>query len=113
MPNNADMDAPVTRRELREEFAKFDERFDQKLDQKLAQFKSEIIAEFKRDIIAELSAELARHVAASAEQSRSEMRAVDDQYKTLKTLPPRVEKLEERVFAPPPPAPKRAGRKAR
>ena len=96
--NNDDMESPVTRRELREELAKFEERFEQKLEQKLEQK----FAAFRREI----SLDLARHVNAIWEQLRTEIRALGEPSKPsipdeLTTLPARVEKLEERVFAPP------------
>ncbi len=117
MPDNEDdMEAPVTRRELREEFAKFEERFerklDEKLDEKLEQKFTREFTVFRREIddkLAEvnrtLSVELARHVNAVAELLRTEIRALGENKPTLtevlETLPRRVEKLEERVFAPP------------
>ena len=49
------------------------------------------------DIAKRLSNELRRHTNASKEELRTQLTAVDDQYKDL---PPRVRKLEEVVFAP-------------
>jgi hypothetical protein len=46
-----------------------------------------------------MSSEIARHTAANAEQSRSELVVVDDKYKDL---PERVTKLEDAVFPAPP-----------
>ena len=104
MPDNSDddMESPVTRRELREELAKFEERFEQKLEQKLEQKFEQKFAAFRREI----SLDLARHVNAIWEQLRTEIRALGEPSKPsipdeLKTLPARVEKLEEHVFAPP------------
>ena len=141
MPTNTNdddddnMNAPVTRRDLREvlasEFAKFEKRFEarleQKFDIKLGLWGGALMEEIrsireqarldKEETRAqarldkeEILAELARHTRASAERARADLRIVDDQYKTL---PLRVEKLEARVFGPPPPAPKRAKRKGR
>jgi hypothetical protein len=45
----------------------------------------------------ELSADLAQHVEVVIDTNRSELRIVDDQYRTL---PVRVEKLEDVVFKP-------------
>lgn len=116
--NDHDMEAPVTRRELREELADFerrlDEKFEQKFEQKLAPVWREI-AEFRAEVaqkfagvsreIAQLSLELARHANAISEQLRAEFRALGE------ALPPRVDRLEERVFATP--APKRTHRPKR
>ena len=118
MPNDnqADdaMEAPITRRELREELAEFEERFERKLDEKLEQKLDEKLeqklehkfVEFEQRIVQRLSMELAQHVNAVSEQLRTEIRALGEPNKAsipeeLKTLPRRVEKLEERVFAPP------------
>lgn len=86
MSNEQDMDAPVTRRELKEELAAFEERleqrfddFEQKLEQKLDERFSKMLAE------------LAQHVNAGLEQTRIWFGVIDDKYKDL---PPRVTTLE-------------------
>jgi hypothetical protein len=47
----------------------------------------------------ELRADLAQHVKVAVDTNRTELKIVDDQYKTL---PDRVEKLEDAVFKPKP-----------
>jgi hypothetical protein len=86
-----DMDEPVTRRELHEALELWANR-----------------------IVDLTTGEIARHVTASEERIRAEMRAcfeplngVPERVARLEELIPRVEKLEQRVFAP-----KRRGRAA-
>lgn len=96
------MDEPVTRRELYEALEIWanriveltDERIDKKLELALA------------GQSAQLTREIARHVTASEERIRAEMRAcfephngVPERVTRLEELVPRVEKLEQRVFA--------------
>lgn len=89
MQDNDDMNAPVTRTELRAG-----------LEQ------GEVVS--RRMIVEQFSAELARHTTAIIEQLRSEIRAVGERLHTvpedIQGLLRRVERLEERVFAAPPPS---------
>lgn len=104
MSNERDMEAPVTRRELYEaldiwlgaimsrmdvsldaRFAAFDAKLDVKLDTKLG------------EQVAIIQADLARHVKVMEENGRRGLAVVDEQYKDL---PPRVTRLEAKVFAP-------------
>ena len=107
MSNEQDMDAPVTRRELREELAALESRLEQKLEQKLGAFRIE------------LSAEFARHANAILEQCREWFVVIDDKYKalpgrvqklddTVQSLTDRVQRLED--AAPKPKRPRRAAR---
>lgn len=106
MTEPRNMDEPVTRRELYEALEIWanrivdltDERFDRKLAVALAAQSAQLTAE--------LTGEIARHVTASEERIRAEMRAcfephngVPERVTRLEELVPRVEKLEERVFA--------------
>ncbi len=132
MPNHDDMDAPVTLRTVRafeqkvdlrlekveQRFEKVDQQFE-KVEQQFAEVREQFVevktelAALRRDV-AQLPVDLARHANAISEQLRSDIRALRDvepgSTAELQTLPRRVAKLEERVFAPSPPA-ARAGRK--
>jgi len=50
-----------------------------------------------REELAALAADVASHIRAANEDMRDWMRGFDDRYKDL---PPRVDKLEAKVFAP-------------
>jgi hypothetical protein len=97
-----DMDAPVTRRELREELASFkqafEERIDAIIDAKLEQKLEQKLAHFANVIL---------------EAVRAQIAALDDKYGSLPLriatfetqygdLPARVATLERKVFAPGP-----------
>ncbi len=125
MASEAEMDHPVTRRELHAELAAFEERLEQRLEQKLEQkidaklgslerrfdHKLELLQGALVDRIGaretrmerlerlpeRLAAELARSVRAANEEMRDWMRAFEDRYRDL---PPRVDRLETKVFAP-------------
>jgi len=66
-------------------FAEMRQILDERLDRRFAEMR-QILAESQRTMIAEL----ARHSVANAEDLRTRVRAVDDQYRDL---PPRVTKL--------------------
>jgi hypothetical protein len=120
------MSHPVTRAELREELSSYATKAD--LREELALTKAELREELasKRDLQGwaerlidmfrtevrsqsealrmemrtfrdELAQDLARHVRAANEEMRDWLRGFDDRYKDL---PPRVDKLEAKVFAP-------------
>ncbi len=105
MPDASDMSHPVTRAELREELAKHPTKAELALhlqgwaDRLIDLFRAEMSAvrNDMRTLREELGAELARHVRAANEEMRDWTRAFDDRYKDL---PPRVDKLETKVFAP-------------
>lgn len=87
-----DMSTPVTRGELREEFAKFEVRLDQKLELWGGALLDRIAASERR-----MLAELARHCGAMQESLSKQISVSDDKYNDL---PGRVRKLEAKVFAP-------------
>lgn len=120
MADELDMDAPVTRRELREELANYPTRAE--LHEALGIWAAEIERRVTVSVSAELSAqlgaqlsahisaqnaEIARQFRASEERMRDFMRAclephdgVPERVTTLEELVPRVERLETKVFAP-------------
>jgi hypothetical protein len=110
--DEADMERPVTRRELKEELGKFEARLDAKLDAKLDRVEAK--AEFARidakieawggallarmdAMMIEMRADMARHTKAAMEWALEQFRAVDDKYADL---PRRVTRLEGKVFPP-------------
>lgn len=123
MPDASDMSHPVTRVELREELGRFATKADlrEELDRKLADYptraehrfdlegwaqriieflRSELRAEMRAGFQAmreELAMDVARHIRAANEEMRDWLRGFDDRYKDL---PPRVDQLEAKVFAP-------------
>ena len=121
MTEPPDMSTPVTRGELREELAGFEQRFEQKLDQKfdhkLEIWAGAILA--RMDMMFEgmtalvanseqrLHEDLARHTRAIEESMRTLISGVDDKYVDL---PERVTTLEQAVF-PSTPSRKRARRR--
>src|SRR5262249_33262171 len=102
VPDSPDMSHPVTRAELREELSKYATKLDldawgnRLLEMMRTEIRSEIRSEM-RVARQELGEELARHVRAANEEMRDWMRAFHDPYKDL---PPRVDRLEAKVFAP-------------
>ena len=122
MPDTSDMSHPITRGELREELAALEQKLDQKLEnyptkadleKKLENYPTKAdlavhlegwatrILEVARAELAvlreQINADMARHVRAANEEMRDWMRAQDDRYRDL---PPRVARLEAKVFAP-------------
>ena len=111
MSDEADMERPVTRRELRDDLGKVEAKLDAKLD------RVEAKAEFARldakidavcgallarmdAIIAdmrEMRVDMARQTKAAMEWALEQFRAVDDKYADL---PRRVTRLEGKVFPP-------------
>ena len=95
MNEHDEMDAPVTRRELREEL---DQRFGE-LHKFLAALISKLDARFEaidarfEETETRMSAEMARHARAIEESVRTQIVALDDKYKDL---PARVSALEAR-----------------
>jgi hypothetical protein len=87
-----DMSAPVTRGELREELA----RFEQKLDQKLEIWGGALLARIA-DSERRMLAELSRHCNAMQEALSKQLSIIDEKYSDL---PARVRRLEARVFTP-------------
>jgi hypothetical protein len=100
-----DMDAPVTRREMREEFDAFEKRFEAKLMAKMEKkfvtremfdiAMGAIFARFddlKRDLKRDLGEDIARHAKATQEYVSDQIRIVDEKYADL---PGRVARLEE------------------
>jgi exonuclease VII large subunit len=119
------MAVPVTRGELRQELAKFEERFERKLEHKLEQKLDERFAEFERKFDRKLElwggalldriqrvehnlhADIARFTKAIQESLAQAITVVDEKYQDL---PRRVGRLEGKVF-PPRRAPKRLRRR--
>lgn len=106
MSEPSDMDRPVTKRELVEIL---DERLANyptkgELERALARYATKddvqqicsIWALGLERKVDQLSVDLARHVNAILEAVRGQIGVVDDKYKDL---PPRVKKLEDKVFA--------------
>jgi hypothetical protein len=98
-----DMSTPVTRGELKEEFAKFEIKLDQKLgkleiklDQKLELWGGALMARIA-DSERRMIAELARHCSAMQEVLSKQISTIDEKYSDL---PARVRRLEVKVFAP-------------
>lgn len=125
MSEQVDMAAPVTRGELREELARFEERVEAKLDQRFADFESKFdrkldatMADFEAKFEAKfdrkldrwggalvdrmqrfeqtMQADFARWAKAIHESLMQTVGVVDDKYKDL---PGRVTKLERKVLA--------------
>ena len=114
MTEPRNMDEPVTRREMYEALEIWANRIvdltDERIDKKLAA----ALAAQSAQLTAQLTGEIARHLTASEGRIRAEMRAcfeplngVPERVARLEELVPRVEKLEQPVFAP-----KRRGRSA-
>jgi len=122
MVDSTDMATPVTRGELRAEFEQFEIRLDQKLDQRLAPLATKAELEQRLAPLAtkaelelwggallarlleridgveqRLLTELARHTRASYEEMSTQISIIDEKYTDL---PPRVSRLETKVFAP-------------
>lgn len=100
MSNVRNMDEPVTRRELHEALDIWAGAI---MSQMSAQLSAQLAAQTAH-LTAEIAAseqryrdELARHVRASEENMRTWIAGLDDKYRDL---PPRVSKLEAKVFAP-------------
>jgi hypothetical protein len=87
------MDRPVTKRELREELAKYPTK--QYLHENFPT--KEWVAKAFEAWGAAILAELAKHTKTILEAMRHDVAVVDDKYKDL---PRRVKKLEAKVFAP-------------
>jgi hypothetical protein len=117
------MDAPVTRRELREELANYPTRKElhesleawahvliERMDKQGAQITAQLSAQLSAQMSAAFSVqneEIARQFRASEERMRDFMRAclephdgVPERVTKLEELRPRVERLEAKVFAP-------------
>jgi hypothetical protein len=102
MGNEHDMDAPVTRRELKEELEQFELRFarlEQRLEQRIEQGFAKQDERFQH------------YVNVVVENMRSQFGVLDDKYSSLPPrtqaledtvgeLSPRVTTLERKVFAP-------------
>ena len=120
--DETDMTHPVTRGELREEFARFEKRLEEKLEKKLeekldeklklwagalndriergeARIISEVTAQVTAQVTARVTAETTRHINAIWEATRAQIAVIDDKYTDL---PTRVARLEAQVFAVPP-----------
>lgn len=118
MSNEADMERPVTRRELKEDLGKVEAKLDAKLDR--VEAKAEFarldagIARLDAKIeawggallarmdgmnaeMAAMRADAARQTKAAMEWALAQFRAVDDKYADL---PRRVTRLETKVFPP-------------
>lgn len=128
MLDATDMSTPVTRGELREELAqleirleqKLEQKLDQKLDQKLTERLAHLATKTELELWGgallariesgeqrtiermealeqRLLVELARHTKAISESLSTQITVIDDKYADL---PPRVTRLETKVFAP-------------
>jgi hypothetical protein len=91
----ADMERPVTRRELKEELGTLEAKIDA-LDAKLEAWGGALLARMDA-MRTELVTEIARQSRAAMEWRRDQFRAVDDKYADL---PGRVTRLERKVFPP-------------
>jgi hypothetical protein len=110
MSEPIDMDAPVTRREMHHALetwtAVIIDNLIQRMTAMIEASESRLIQAMERfatkfelqALEVRLIAEVARHTSASTEELTSRLRVVDDQYRAL---PPRVDKLEAKVFAAP------------
>ena len=96
MDEQADMAAPLTRGELREELAKLEQRFDLKLEVWGGAL-ADRITKLEKRFEHLLSTELARHTNAILEALQGRVSVIDEKYADL---PGRVAKLERKVFAP-------------
>ena len=98
MSSETGMDAPITRRELKEELTALEERLETRLEQKLEQKLAWVKAEFARmdarfeDVLAEFR----RHTSALLERTQDYINVLDDKYKAL---PGRVERLDDTVHS--------------
>ena len=94
---NGQMTGYLTRAELREELEVRDQRFDaidkrfDAVDKRFDTFEQRIMEVLGRFVI-EVDTSIGRHIRASEERIRAEIRGVDDQYRDL---PERVTKLED------------------
>jgi hypothetical protein len=97
--DEADMERPVTRRELTEELGKFEGKVDAKLARLDAKIDAVCGALLSRmdAMMSEMRAEMARQTKAAMEWALEQFRAVDDRYADL---PRRVTRLEGKVFPP-------------
>lgn len=112
-----EMDHPVTRRELREELASYPTRkelhealeiwggeLENRLERKMLVIGEHIAAHVTAQVTAHTSAEIARHVTASEERIRADMRAMLDPHHGVPDrvtgLEARVDRLELKVLAP-------------
>jgi len=110
-----DMDHPVTRRELREELANHPTRQElreelancptrKELHEALAVWGGALEERIVTRIMAHTTAEIARHVTASEERIRADMRAMLDPHQGVPErvtgLEARVERLETKALAP-------------
>jgi hypothetical protein len=107
VPNADDMDAPVTKRELHEAL----EVWAGAIRAEMASLHSELRSELRSEVRSELgelrtematlrrdlAADVVSHIKAANEEMRAWMTAFDDRYRDL---PPRVTRLESKVFAP-------------
>ena len=112
MTDATDMSTPVTRGELREEFAQFEQKLDRKLDQRFAQFEQKLehfatkreLELWGGTLLARMEsfehrllAELAQHTKAISESLSAQISIIDEKYAEL---PARVKRLETEVFPP-------------
>ena len=95
MDEHENMALPVTRGELREELAKFEQKFDRKLEIWGGALADRISKLEQR--VDGLYVELARHTQAILEVLQGRVSAFDEKYTDL---PGRVTRLERKVFAP-------------
>lgn len=96
MSNPRNMDEPVTRRELHEALDLWAGAILSQMSAQFAQADARFAAMEQR-ISQRLSEEMSRHIRASEENTRTLIAALDDKYRDL---PPRVTRLETKVFAP-------------
>jgi hypothetical protein len=97
MNETRDMDAPVTRRELHEALEIWGGALEQRLEQRIEQ---RIIIAVKALLEAQearLVEELRAQARGSVDRLSDRIGAIDDKYQDL---PPRVARLEAKVFAP-------------
>ena len=95
MPEPTDMDRPVTKRELLEVL---DSKLDSKLeDYPTKEYLSKSLEAWAAAIEDRLTKVIAQSANAILEGVRSQIAVIDDKYQDL---PPRVKKLEDKVFAP-------------
>lgn len=110
MPDEPDMDAPVTRRELHRSLETWAGAIIENLTATLTAKMQAMFDASERRLYAEIAratsasaealrAEIAAAATVTVETVRADIRAIDDQYKTL---PARVDRLEGEVFKPKP-----------
>ena len=102
MSEPTDMDRPITRRELEETLATRLGKLKAEIDHSLSKYPTKddlrkSLEAWGHEVSKRLSGELAQHTKAILEAMRRDVAAVDDKYRDL---PPRVKKLEAKVFAP-------------